>query len=61
MQFSKWTAGAVVLLALCMPLQGEAQTVKNERLLSFEEESVPEFITATTSQLTVSGDHYLVL
>lgn len=58
MQFSKWTAGAVVLLALCMPLQGEAQTVKNERLLSFEEESVPEFITATTSQLTVSGDHY---
>lgn len=58
MQFSKWTAGAVMLLGLCMPLQGEAQTVKNERLLSFEEESVPEFITATTSQLTVSGDHY---
>lgn len=58
MQFSKWTAGAVMLLGLCMPLQGEAQTVKNERLLSFEEESVPEFITAATSQLTVSGDHY---
>ena len=58
MQFSKWTIGAGMLLAMWMPVKGEAQVVKNERLLSFEEAQVPAFITGTDSQLGVSDEHY---
>ena len=58
MQFSKWKTGAAVLLWMLLPTSGNAQIVKNERLLSFEESKVPAFITATGSQLAVSNEHY---
>lgn len=58
MQFSKWTIGAGMLLTMWMPVKGEAQIVKNERLLSFEDTQVPAFITGTNSQLGISDEHY---
>lgn len=58
MQFSKWKVGAVALLWTLFPTDGHAQIVKNERLLSFEEAQVPPFVTATDSQLGISGEHY---
>lgn len=57
-QFSKWKIGVGVLLWMLLPTSGNAQTVKNERLLSFEENRVPAFITATGSKLAVSNEHY---
>ena len=41
MQFSKWTMGAGMLLGTLLPVNAEAQVVKSERLLSFEEPQVP--------------------
>ena len=43
MQFSKWTMGAGMLLGTLLPVNAEAQVVKSERLLSFEEPQVPAF------------------
>lgn len=57
-QISKWKIGAAILLWTLLPTSGKAQTVKNERLLSFEETQVPAFITANGSQLAVSNEHY---
>ncbi|ADV42608.1 chondroitinase family polysaccharide lyase [Bacteroides helcogenes] len=50
-------AGIFSFLML-LPVTLEAQIVKNERLLSFEERRVPSFVTATDSRLTVSNEHY---
>ena len=47
-----------MLLTMWMPVKGEAQIVKNERLLSFEDTQVPAFITGTNSQLGISDEHY---
>ncbi len=58
MQFSKWKTGVGVLLWMLLPTSGNAQMVKNERLLSFEENKVPAFITATGSKLAVSDEHF---
>lgn len=57
-QLNKWKTGAAMLLWMLCPANGQAQTVKNERLLSFEETQVPPFITGTDSQLSVSDEHY---
>ena len=37
MQFSKWTMGVGMLLGTLLPVSVEAQVVKNEKLLSFED------------------------
>lgn len=58
MQISKWTVGAGVLLMTLLPVRGEAQIIKNERLLSFEDRQVPAFITGTVSRLDISDEHY---
>ena len=58
MQFSKWTMGAGMLLGTLLPVNAEAQVVKSERLLSFEEPQVPAFISGTGSRLGISGEHY---
>ena len=58
MQFSKWTMGAGMLLGTLLPVNVEAQVVKSERLLSFEEPQVPAFISGTGSRLGISGEHY---
>ena len=58
MQFSKWTMGAGILLGTSLPVNAEAQVVKSERLLSFEEPQVPAFISGTGSRLGISGEHY---
>lgn len=58
MQFCKWKIGVGALLWMLLPTDGEAQIVKNERMLSFEEQQVPAFITATGSQLAISDEHY---
>lgn len=38
MQFSKWKIGVGALLWMLLPADGGAQIVKNERVLSFEEQ-----------------------
>ena len=58
MQFSKWTMGAGMLLGTLLPVNAEAQVVKSERLLSFEEPQVPAFISGTGSRLGISREHY---
>ena len=58
MQFSKWTMGAGMLLGTLLPVNAEAQVVKSERLLSFEEPQVPAFISGTGFRLGISGEHY---
>ena len=55
MQFSKWTMGAGMLLGTLLPVNAEAQVVKSERLLSFEEPQVPAFISGTGSRLGLRG------
>lgn len=51
------TLGAIGLLSCCS-VTLSAQLVKHERLLSFEEQQVPAFITGTQSTLTLSANHY---
>ena len=59
MQFSsKWKVGAAALLWMLSSVDGQAQIVKHERLLSFEDPQVPTFITATDAQLGISDEHY---
>ena len=58
MQLSKWTMGAGMLLGALLPVNAGAQVVKNERLLSFEEQQVPAFISGTGSRLDISEEHY---
>lgn len=58
MQLSKWTMGAGMLLGALLPVNAGAQVVKNERLLSFEEQQVPAFISGTDSRLDISEEHY---
>lgn len=53
-----WKVGAVALLWALSPVVGQAQMVKHERLLSFEEPQVPAFVTATAARLAVSDEHY---
>lgn len=50
-----------VAVACCIFLDGatlSAQIVKHERLLSFEEAQVPDFISGEASKLAVSAQHY---
>lgn len=54
----KTTRLGTALLALCCACGASAQSVKHERLLSFEEPQVPAFVTATASRLAVSDEHY---
>ena len=35
-----------------------AQFIKHERLLSFEDQGVPVFVTASDSEVSISSDHY---
>lgn len=58
MQFSKWTMGVGMLLSALLPVDAEAQVVKNEKLLSFEDRQVPAFISGMGSRLDISGEHY---
>ena len=59
MPFDKWKTGAAALLCTLCSVSGQAQIVKNERLLSFEEMQVPALATTTTgSQLSISEEHY---
>lgn len=58
MQISKWKIGVATLLWMLLPTNGKAQVVKNERLLSFEETQVPEYVTAGGSQLGISNEHF---
>lgn len=58
MQLSKWTMGAGMLLGALLPVNAGAQVVKNERLLSFEEQQVPAFVSGTGSRLDISEEHY---
>lgn len=58
MQFSRWAVGVGMLLGAMLPVNGEAQVVKDERLLSFEQEQVPTFISGTNSRLNISDEHY---
>lgn len=56
--FNRWKTGAAALLCTLCSVGGQAQTVKHERLLSFEEAQVPAFVTTTApSQLSLSEDH----
>lgn len=57
-QFSKCKMGAALLLGMLLPPAANAQLVKHERLLSFEDPQVPAFVTATDARLAISGDHY---
>ena len=41
MQFSKWTMGVGMLLGTLLPVSAEAQVVKNDKLLSFEDPQIP--------------------
>ena len=41
-----------------LPAQLSAQLINNERLLSFEDEQVPVYISGTNSSFTLSTDHY---
>ena len=45
MQFSKWTMGVGMLLGTLLPVSAEAQVVKNDKLLSFEDPQIPVFIS----------------
>lgn len=59
MQHRIWKIGVTVLLGMWLSANGHAQFVKNERLLSFEEQQLPAFITSSSgSRLAVSGEHY---
>ena len=58
MQFSKWTMGVGMLLGTLLPVSVEAQVVKNEKLLSFEDRQIPVFISGTESRLEISDEHY---
>lgn len=48
----------LVLSAALIPATVAAQLVKNERLLSFEEQQVPAYISGTGSSFSISTDHY---
>lgn len=54
MQFSKWTMGVGMLLGTLLPVSAEAQVVKNDKLLSFEDPQIPVFISGTDSRLEIS-------
>ena len=58
MQFSKWTMGVGMLLGTLLPVSAEAQVVKNDKLLSFEDPQIPVFISGTDSRLEISDEHY---
>ena len=58
MQFSKWTMGVGMLLGTLLPISAEAQVVKNDKLLSFEDPQIPVFISGTDSRLEISDEHY---
>lgn len=59
MSFRKWTMGAAVLAGMLLPGSACAQLVKNERLLSFEEDRVPAFVTTTAgARVDISDEHY---
>ena len=59
-----WKTGTALMLGLLAstglraqgaPAYGDTPIVINERLLSFEEPQVPDFISATSSQLSTTG------
>ena len=63
----QWKTGTALMLGLLAStgLQaqgvlayGDTPIVINERLLSFEEPQVPDFISATSSQLSINDRHY---
>jgi chondroitin-sulfate-ABC endolyase/exolyase len=59
MHFNKWSRGAAMLLGFFLISQTEAQVVKNERLLSFEDGEVPAYMTTdATARLTINDEHY---
>ena len=62
-----WKTGTALMLGLLAstglraqgaPAYGDTPIVINERLLSFEEPQVPDFISATSSQLSINDRHY---
>lgn len=58
--FSKVSFRQGILLLLSALTAGPlaAQIVRHERLLSFEEKTVPTFLSAENSEISVSGTHY---
>ena len=59
MHFNKWPRGAAALLGLFLASQAEAQVVKNERLLSFEDGAVPAYMVVDGgSRLAINDEHY---
>ena len=50
--------GVFTLLSLLCPAFLYAQVVTDERMFSFEDPQVPECISATQSQLSISDTHY---
>lgn len=46
------------MLAFLLPSAASAQLVKHDRLLSFEDNEIPAFITGENSQLSITPDHY---
>ena len=50
--------GVFTLLSLLCPAFLYAQVVTDERMFSFEDPQVPECISATRSQLSISDTHY---
>ena len=63
----QWKTGTALMLGLLAstglqaqeaPAYGDTPIVINERLLSFEEPQVPDFISATSSQLSINDRHY---
>ena len=47
-----------MLLGTLLPVSAEAQVVKNDKLLSFEDPQIPVFISGTDSRLEISDEHY---
>ncbi|MDR2915195.1 MAG: chondroitinase [Tannerella sp.] len=48
----------LILLISVFPILCSAQLVKHDRILSFETEEVPSFVSSSDSQLSISPEHY---
>ena len=58
MEHNLWTTKAALALCATIAIHANAQVVKNERLLSFEDGQVPAFITGSDSRLEINDEHY---
>ena len=58
MEHNLWTTKAALALCATIAIHANAQVVKDERLLSFEDGQVPAFITGSDSRLEINDEHY---